>query len=107
MLARPFTRPEPSACETTPLTSLPAGTTTCPLIATGVRIVARPGSSTRLVSKATADASSRRNVVPDGIVTSVNRSAGSAGAAGADVAAEIGALAGVPAADSVAVVFSG
>jgi len=92
---------------TTPATSLPAGSTTWPFTETGVRSVARTGSSTRLVSDPTADDSARRNVVPDGIVTSVNRAAG---ATGADVAAEIGALVASPvvaAAVSVAVVFSG
>src|ERR1041385_1621970 len=106
MRARPLTRPEPSACVTTPFTSLPAGSTTWPLTDTGERSVARTGCSTLLVSDATAVDRSRRSVVPEGIVTSLYCATG---AAGAEVAAEIGALVAVPvvAALSVAVVFSG
>src|ERR1041385_8459079 len=106
MRARPLTRPEPSACVTTPLTSLPAGSTTWPLTDTGERSVARTGCSTLLVSDATAVDRSIRSVVPEGIVPSLYCTTG---AAGAEVAAEIGALVAVPlvAALSVAVVFSG
>src|SRR5947208_16707442 len=91
--ARPFTRPDPSALVTTPVTSLPAGRTTWPFTVTGERSVALTGSSTRLVSDPTADDSDSRNVVPDGIVTSVYRATG---VTGADVAAEIGALVASP-----------
>src|ERR1044071_5140559 len=104
--ARPLTRPDPSASVTTPVTSLPAGSTTWPLIVTGDRSVARTGSSTRLVSDPTADDSDSRNVVPDGIVTSVYRATG---ATGAEVAAEIGAFVVSPvvAAGVSVAVFSG
>src|SRR5438105_4006270 len=56
----------------------------------------------------TADASDRLSVVPEGMVTSANRDTGATGAAGVDVAAEIGALAAVPPVPVVSVVaFSG
>jgi hypothetical protein len=76
------------------------------LTLTGDRSVARTGCSTRLVSEATADCSDSRSVVPEGIVTSLKLATG---VAGADVAAEIGAVAAFPVVPdaSAAGVFSG